>query len=368
MRTVIVTPWERRAAQRFNDLLESDSPPAHDEHQPLLALSQQLTHASARACNSVHMEDDFRQRLRTRLVAVASVQGIGHEAEHQLEPRRRTPAPRSSLPRRAALLSGTVAVLIGLSGVGVASNSAMPGETLYSVKRSKEAAQLALAGSDASRASLHLEFARTRLNEARSVRDNPERLNSVLDDMDADTRTAMQELGEVAAQRKSGAPLDTIDSFIGEQRSDLVGLATSMEGTSRQRAFESIGLLDQIGDRSENLRSTLSCATKSTRSDELGPLPRRCSALPSLRPGGQNVTGIDPKVSANVSPSVSPSVDPNAAQVSASPSDQEGPSASGQGTPGPSGGLLPSAKPSPSGIVDALGAIVGGIIGSVSNQ
>ncbi len=65
----------------------------------------------------------------------------------------------------AALLTGTVAV----SGVSAASGDALPGETLYDVKRSTERAQLALAGNDLGKAQLYLEFARTRIQEASEV-------------------------------------------------------------------------------------------------------------------------------------------------------------------------------------------------------
>jgi hypothetical protein len=64
----------------------------------------------------------------------------------------------------------------------MASNESVPGDPLYSFKRSGEQAQLVLAGSDANRGQLHLDFARTRLVEARQVA--PEAVGAVLADMD----------------------------------------------------------------------------------------------------------------------------------------------------------------------------------------
>lgn len=72
---------------------------------------------------------------------------------------------------RQAVLAGIVSLaLLSVSGVAVAaSGSAVPGDTLYPVKRGVEQVHLMLTLGAADDARLHLEFARLRLEEAVSV-------------------------------------------------------------------------------------------------------------------------------------------------------------------------------------------------------
>ena len=64
-----------RAAERFNDLLEDDRTNTHTELSPLMSLAQQMESIGS----SVRADDDFREQFRTRLMAVAAVQGVGNE-------------------------------------------------------------------------------------------------------------------------------------------------------------------------------------------------------------------------------------------------------------------------------------------------
>lgn len=72
---------------------------------------------------------------------------------------------------RQTVLAGILSLaLLSVSGVAVAaSGSAVPGDTLYSVKRGVEQVHLMLTLGSADDARLHLEFARVRLEEAVSV-------------------------------------------------------------------------------------------------------------------------------------------------------------------------------------------------------
>ena len=113
-------------------------------------------------------------------VATAEREGIGAADRGG----RAAPAPprppagagccRRSTARRArargAILVGVAAGAIAVSGISAASENAVPGDALYGMKRSTERAQLALASSDLSRGQLFLDFARTRLDEAATLR------------------------------------------------------------------------------------------------------------------------------------------------------------------------------------------------------
>lgn len=321
MRTVILTPSERRKAEQFDALLEGRAAADDRDLAPLLALSAQLRDLDLPAAVP---DPQFRQRLRTRLLAVASVHGVGDQSRYRAASERRPVRHRARprFSRRATLVvAGALAGLTTLTGVSAASSDANPGDPLYNVKRSREAAQLALARSDVSRGQLHLEFAQRRLREASAVVEQPDDLRRVLDDMDTDTRTGMRELGTAALERKQTAPLDIVDAFVASQRRDLlVLLQRSPSGPSAQRLKESVGTLGDVGNRAAGLRGTLLCTGSLAGlsiTDELGPVPRICSALGGVR----SDPSVDPNPSASGSPSGSPS-------GSASPSPSVGPSGS----------------------------------------
>ncbi|MGH3545037.1 MAG: DUF5667 domain-containing protein, partial [Mycobacteriales bacterium] len=278
--------FSRKDAERFNDLLEADRSTTHNELSPLLTLTQQLSALGS----TVHADPEFAARCRTRLLAVATVQETGNSAAVRSQGwrrgyqglRRQVDSPRR-VPRRLALLSGTLAALLGLSSMGMASGSAMPGDALYTIKRSKETAQLAFARSDISRGQLHLQFARTRLNEAQAV-GSATGVDTALTDADADTRSAMRDMGESAISHGSTSPLDAVDQFVTAQRQDLQAWMNELPSDKRTRAAESLSVLDDVGQRSQGLRGTLACgngASGASTTDELGPLPRGCAAAPA---------------------------------------------------------------------------------------
>ncbi|MBM9510560.1 hypothetical protein ITX44_39575 [Streptomyces sp. KK5PA1] len=80
--------------------------------------------------------------------------------------------PRSKLSRRLAVGSLTVGVAAGaFGGVAAASSDALPGDTLYGLKRGMEDLKLDLATGDASRGKVYLDMAATRMQEARRLMD-----------------------------------------------------------------------------------------------------------------------------------------------------------------------------------------------------
>ncbi len=170
---------------------------------------------------------------------------------------------------------GLAAGTLALSGMSAASGDAIPGDPLYSVKRSTERAQLALAGSDISRGQLYLEFARTRLDEARAVQSDPSGFARVLDDMDSETQQGVKLLTTTAMVHKDPKALDAIDSFVKTQHSSTESLRQGVTGDPHIRANKSLALLEEIQKRTGALRLVLTCGAAATSgADPLGPLPK----------------------------------------------------------------------------------------------
>jgi hypothetical protein len=80
--------------------------------------------------------------------------------------------------RRQRLATTTASVLLLLAGVGTVAGSAtaVPGETLYSIKDGLERAELTMAVSDAASARAHVRHSRARLEELRQITESDPRL------------------------------------------------------------------------------------------------------------------------------------------------------------------------------------------------
>ncbi|WP_319460356.1 DUF5667 domain-containing protein [Micromonospora sp. RTP1Z1] len=280
--------FSRRRAERFAQLLdEANGGRRHhvrsrvdDELAALVAVSQRLTADRP----DVDVDADFRTGLRAMLVATAEREGIGAPAAARTETAASTGTRGSLLPAvtarraraRGAILVGIAAGAVALSGISAASENALPGDALYGMKRSTERAQLALASSDISRGQLFLDFAKTRLDEAATVRGDRIGFSAVLDDMDADTRQGVRLLTTVAAQRSDPASLDAVNVFVTGQRQAVSGLDRTDHG-ERDRTRRSLALLDAVRKRSEALRAAIACGLPApVASDALGPAPVDC--------------------------------------------------------------------------------------------
>ncbi|GLZ77445.1 hypothetical protein Afil01_22520 [Actinorhabdospora filicis] len=306
---------------------------------------------------------EFKAALRQRLLAVAAVQGIGDTAETTTEKTERPTRPPWR-GRRLIVALGIVVGILTLSGVSAASGEAMPGDPLYDVKRSTEAAQLALAGSDVNRGQLLLEFARNRLTEASAVASDPAAVDSTLDDMDEETTQGVALLTGAAVDRTDDGVLDAVDSFVTTQRADLVDFVASTAADSRVRGLESLKLLDQVQERSEKLRFSLLCtASGDARMDLLGPIPLPCSAAPDPGAHEPDPVATDPQASRDSRPGT----DPESSPSSTPPGGKDD---TGHGPKGPlvSPSLTPSQTPSETsgnngGLLGTLGGILSGLLG-----
>ncbi|WP_460545198.1 DUF5667 domain-containing protein [Glycomyces halotolerans] len=298
---MIINPLERRRAEEFACRLDSDGtahPHSSDDRRAsgatetelieLLSVTGRLADLGEQAGVAGRPSDRWRDATRRRLMAVAEAEGIGATARHRASaavPESDRPPVREDLfPRRprggrrlaivAALLTGTVAV----SGVSAASGDALPGETLYNVKRSTEQAQMALAGNDLGRAQLHLEFADTRMREARAVAGDDAAAALALEEAADDLRQGVEMLGTIAVESGDPAALDYVDMFANEQRWAMESMAGRFDGEARAAGEDLVALLEAAAIRSVELRGALDCTEPGGPVDPLGPVPTECSA------------------------------------------------------------------------------------------
>ncbi|MCX4389301.1 DUF5667 domain-containing protein [Micromonospora peucetia] len=285
--------FSRRRAERFAQLLDEANggrrhhvrSRADDQLAALVAVGQRLPVARP----AVEVDPEFRTGLRAMLLATAEREGIGAPATVTTEPASRRSAAEPGRNRllpavtarraraRGAILVGVAAGAVALSGISAASENAVPGDALYGMKRSTERAQLALASSDVSRGQLFLDFARTRLAEAATLRGDEDGFSAVLNDMDADTRQGVRLLTGAAVQRSDPAALDAVNSFLTGQRRAVGGLLDDATRADRDRTRRSLALLDAARKRSDALRAAIACGLPApVGSDALGPVPATC--------------------------------------------------------------------------------------------
>ena len=227
---------ERRRIERFAELLdEADGGRRHHRRVDLDPDLAPLVDAARRLVGTLeHPEPtaEFRDRPAGRCSwRTIEREGIGVTAE----PRRRSQAARAGGPGRArprwydrcaapgsgrtrvAVIAGVTVGALALSGVSAASTDSIPGDALYSVKRTSEQAQLVLAGSDASRGQLHLEFARSRLVEA--ARSDPAAATGCAR---RDGRRGRQPAHGCCSRPPCSAAtvraIDAVDAFVDQQR------------------------------------------------------------------------------------------------------------------------------------------------------
>ncbi|AJE83192.1 hypothetical protein SLNWT_2816 [Streptomyces albus] len=185
------------------------------------------------------LDPDVKATQRAQLMAAMEslaqegtlAEPAGPAVPSQRKPGRHRASPLRSLRPRTRLSKGlaagglTVSVAAGaFGGVAAASSDALPGDSLYGLKRGMEDFKLGLAGSDSDRGRIYLDHASTRLGEARRLMDrgrhgrdlDHEALGEVrraLSGMNHDAAEGHRLLHEAYTRDGSLGPLQTLSSF-----------------------------------------------------------------------------------------------------------------------------------------------------------
>jgi Domain of unknown function (DUF5667) len=258
---------DRRRSERLAELLDEAAGRGRRHHRrtghdPELAELVSLTAKVAKLPTLTEPDAEFRSGLRAMLLAKIEREGIGATADARAAElaNRAAMTGKTQVVRqvaaghgrtRAAVLVGVTAGALALSGVSVASTDSLPGDALYPVKRSSERAQLALASSDLSRGQLHLEFANSRLREAKLV--PAFEAGNVLSAMNIEVEDGVHLIMGWAERNRDPAALGILDEFLAEMRGELRRLDSDRPAAT----IDSMAVLKQLGNQVEELRRSL---------------------------------------------------------------------------------------------------------------
>ncbi|MEU8523712.1 DUF5667 domain-containing protein [Streptomyces sp. NPDC048577] len=170
--------------------------------------------------------------------AVPEQRTAGGRGTHRASPLRKL-RPRSRWSKGIAAGGLTVGVAAGaFSGVAAASSDALPGDSLYGLKRGMEDIKLGMADDDADRGGIYLDQASTRLSEARRLMERG-RAGDLDHESLAEIRRALGGMKHDAteghrllrlAYQKDGtiAPMARLNSFAQSHRDTWNGLRTRL--------------------------------------------------------------------------------------------------------------------------------------------
>ncbi|MDN5744157.1 MAG: DUF5667 domain-containing protein [Nocardioidaceae bacterium] len=207
-----------RGADQFDLALSGG--PATSEHEELLSVVADL-----RAVPDVVAREDFVTGLRSQLIAAAQREParVEEELALKLTPRQR----KGSRDRRLAAVVGGFAIVSATGSMAMASQSALPGDALYPVKRAIENAETNLQGDTSSRADAVLSHAEARLHEAEKLTArgaSAEALSSTLQDFVDQTKQASKLALDSYAARGKRADITDLRAFAASSMDSLAAL------------------------------------------------------------------------------------------------------------------------------------------------
>src|SRR6185503_6316974 len=181
----------------------------------------------------------FKAELPSHLVAIAPrivSESAPESAPSTGRPRRPGSGRLVLLHRPLLAVTGAAAVLVLLLSLAVwMADGALPGQSLYGIKRASENFQLSVTGSDTSKGEKYLKFAGSRATESgKLVGSGPagphaaSLVATTLRAADSDTRNGVRLLTGAAVSGVSADPLAKITSWLGPQRTRIAALAPKL--------------------------------------------------------------------------------------------------------------------------------------------
>ena len=351
-----MTPWTRnRQRERFaraaDALAGHGGKPDAEPNDPRLAGEFAVLLRLNRSAEATAPSSDARARMRAKLMAelpAILTEQTRTAQQTTLSSAGKGSAKRVTGPRgRLAIAVGAAfCLVIAVCGMTMLlSNSALPGDPLYGVRRTVESAAMGLTFGDESKGFKHLSYASDRVSDIESLAARyPDTADSpsgdyltALADFNSDAAAGSTDLTDYASGNGPGV-LNQLHDWAAQQSARLTAVGPKLPADARTAANGSRTLLTRIQARASDLLARTSCYTVTTgASDDIGVVAATgpCDRAPNAR---QTVT-----------PTISPG--PTAQQPTA-PAIANQPNSAGSTTtpaqvPPARPGVTPTAAPPP---------------------
>ncbi|MFD7443819.1 DUF5667 domain-containing protein [Streptomyces sp. NPDC059909] len=226
------------------------------------------------------------------------VQRTSGRGAHRASPLRKL-RPRSRWSKGLAAGGLTVGVAAGaFGGVAAASSDALPGDSLYGLKRGMEDLKLGMADDDADRGELYLDQASTRLSEARRLMERARageldhesvgEVRRALTGMRHDATEGHRLLHQAYERDGSLGPIATLSSFANSHRGAWNGLRDRLPAQLTDVGNEVSSVFDAIDQEVGPLQSLLPRAPEKESGGS-----QRPGASPGSSPGSSGSYGTD---------------------------------------------------------------------------
>ncbi|GAB2871798.1 DUF5667 domain-containing protein [Nocardioides pacificus] len=237
----------RRRADEFDALVEDRSTSGLDSarYAELLEVV-----GAVRSLPRPEPRPDFSASLRERLMAEADTALLPHD--RQVEDRLALPVrDRSRRDRRLAAAAGAFVLVGATSSMAVASQGALPGETLYPIKRAIEEVRTDITLDDTAKAHALLDNASDRLREATELAAHggrgPDSVPDTLDDFNAQASQGSSILLEQYTESGDEQHIDDLRDFTATSMSSLALLEAALPdeaGEALHAAAENVQQID----------------------------------------------------------------------------------------------------------------------------
>ncbi|MET9920662.1 DUF5667 domain-containing protein [Streptomyces sp. NPDC006435] len=254
---------------------QPDDPAEQADHGPLLALANGLGEVPR-----PELDPEVKVVQRAQLVAAMeamlteggatagpTVPEQRTKGAHRASPLRKL-RPRSRWTKGLAAGGLTVGVAAGaFGGVAAASSDALPGDSLYGLKRGMEDLHLGMASGDTDRGKVYLDQASTRLNEARRLMERArsgdldhEQLGEIrrtLNGMTHDATEGHRLLSSVYRRDGAIGPIQALDSFSRSHRESWSSLRDRLPVQLTDIGDQVSSVFDAMDEEVEPLQSLL---------------------------------------------------------------------------------------------------------------
>jgi hypothetical protein len=305
----------RKRAEQFSSMVEGSSTTQPDAgpYADLVPLVGLVT--SLRSTPPVEPRPEFVAGLRERLMLAAETALVPDTAD-QAEARRQPPARRTARERRLAVAVGGFALVSASASMSVAAQTALPGDTLYPLKRALEDVHENVLRDADDKGATMLDNASSRLDEvdelSRGGSQEPDVIAQTLQDFSDQAVEASGVLIDDFERTGRPSSIEELRTFTASSLDVLQQLRSVVPAEVRADLVQAAAVLDEIDRRARSL-----CP--------------QCSDLPAVDEISTAAATLGPLYSALVDP---PAAKATPAAPDAKPATKpRKPSASGQPTP-----------------------------------